>query len=374
MKLMEFEGKELFREAGIPVPKSRAVASAAEVTEAAAEVGFPLVVKAQVLSGGRGKRGGIKVFTELEPAVDFARNLLENGLTGEIVPRVLVEEGAKLDREFYMSITADSALGKPVLMASAEGGVDIESVPEDKIAIKAIDVSLGLQGFDVRYAVKAWGLPEEAVKEIIAIALKLYQVYRRFDADLVEINPLALTAEGKVIALDSKVIINDNALYRQPRFAKTRDRYDNDLEFRASQHNLNYVKLEGNIGLLCTGAGLTLTSLDLISDNGGSAANFMEAGGANYTNTYHGLNLVLSDPDVKVLFINTFGLVSRADVICRGLADGLKELKPKVPIVASIRGTGEEVARKIFREELGIEPFDNMEAAIKEAIKIAGVS
>ena len=374
MKLMEFEGKDLFKEAGIPVPRSRVVAEAAEVAEAAAEIGFPLAIKAQVLSGGRGKRGGIKVFTDLEQAVDFARNLLENGLAGETVPRVLVEEGAKPEREFYMSITADAALGKPVLMAGVEGGVDIESVSEGKVVIKAIDVFLGLQGFDVRYAVKSWGLSEETKKEIIAIALKLYSVYRRFDADLVEINPLALTVQGKIVALDAKVIINDNALYRQPRFVKTRDRYDNDLEYRASQHNLNYVKLEGNIGLLCTGAGLTLASLDLIAGYGGSAANFMEAGGANYTNTYHGLNLVLSDPDVKVLFINTFGLVSRADVICRGLADGLKELKPKETTVASIRGTGEDIARKIFREELGIEPFDNMEAAIREAIKIAGVS
>jgi succinyl-CoA synthetase beta subunit len=215
-------------------------------------------------------------------------------------------------------------------------------------------------------------LDETQLKATVSIVQKLYQVYRQYDADLVEINPLALTTAGGIIALDAKVIINDNALFRQQRFKKSRERYDNELEYRASQYNLNYVKLQGNIGLLCTGAGLTLATVDLITDSGGAAANFLESGGANYANTYRGLQLVLSDPDVKVLLINTFGLVSRADVICRGLADGLKELKPEIPIVACIRGTGEEEARRIFREEYGIEPFEHMDEAILEAIKLAG--
>jgi succinyl-CoA synthetase beta subunit len=371
MKLMEYEGKRLFREAGIPVPGGAVAQGGSEAGKITAETGFPAVVKAQVLSGGRGKRGGIKVVNSASEAEAIASTLLREGLTGEKVERVLIEQGVNIAREFYMAITVDAGIGAPVLMASAEGGVEIESVPEGKIAIKPINIFIGLQAFDVRAAVKGWGLEEPQVKEIIAIAAKLYDLYKSYDADLVEINPLGLTKEGSIVALDAKVIINDNALYRQHQFQKTRDRYDNDLEYRAAEHNLNYVKLDGNIGLLCTGAGLTLATLDLIIDNGGRAANFMESGGANYANTFHGLALVLSDPDVRVLLINTFGLVSRADVICRGLGDAIKELKPAIPIVASIRGTGEEEARRIFREELKIEPFHRMEDAVKEAIKLA---
>jgi len=371
MKLMEFEGKQLFDEAGISVPRGRTAATVEEVAQALQEAGLPAVVKAQVLSGGRGKRGGIKVVHSADEGTALAGELLERGLTGEEVTALLVEEAVALSREFYLAVTVDAELGAPVLMACAEGGVDIESVPEGKIVIKPIDIYLGLQAFDVRAAVKGWNLEAEQLKEVIAVALKLYRVFRSYDADLAEINPLGLLSDGRIMALDAKVIINDNALYRQQKFQKIRARFDNDLEFRASRHNLNYVKLDGNIGLLCTGAGLTLAALDLITDHGGCAANFLEAGGANYANTYHGLQLVLSDPQVKVLFINTFGLVSRADVICRGLADAIAGLKPEVPIVASIRGTGEEEARRIFREELGIEPYYDMVSAIREVINLA---
>lgn len=371
MKLMEYEGKQLFREAGIPVPDGVTVTDEGPVAKAAEDIGFPVVVKAQVLSGGRGKRGGIKVVNSAREAGDMASILFRDGLTGEAVKSVLIEQGVNIDREFYLAITVDTGIGAPVLMASDEGGVDIESLPEDKIAIKPVNIFLGLQAFDVRSAVKGWGLEEKQIKAIIARARELYTVFKQYDADLVEINPLGLTKEGAILALDSKVIINDNALYRQRDFQITRERFDNELEFKASEHNLSYVKLDGNIGLLCTGAGLTLATLDLINDNGGSSANFLESGGANYANTYHGLELVLSDPDVRVLFINTFGLVSRADVICRGLADAIKELKPAVPIVACIRGTGEEEARRIFLEELGIVPFHNMIDGVKEAIRLA---
>lgn len=371
MKLMEYEGKALFKEAGIPVPGGIVVEDAEDTGESVAEILYPAVVKAQVLSGSRGKRGGIKFVDSEKDAGEVVASLLTGGFAGEKVGKVLIEEKVNLAREFYISITVDGKKGAPVLMASAEGGVDIESVPQEKISIIPVEVLLGLRGFQVRDAVKNWGLKEDEIKQIVSIGLKLYQIFRQYDAELVEINPLGLTSEGKILALDAKVIVNDNAVYRQQRFPKSRERYDNDLEYRASQYNLNYVKLDGNIGLLCTGAGLTLATLDLISDYGGKAANFLESGGANYANSYHGLELVLSDPDVKVLLINTFGLVSRSDVICRGLADSLKKLKPKVPIVASIRGTGEEEAQRIFKEELGINPFSDTEEAVKEAVKLA---
>jgi succinyl-CoA synthetase beta subunit len=370
MKLLEHEGKMLFRQVGISVPDSICASSLNEVRNAIEKIGVPVVVKAQVLSGGRGKRGGILIADTFPEAVDKAKMLFEKGLTGEKVSAVLIEEAVSLNREFYMAITIDAEAGKPVLMVSSKGGVEIESVPEANIATSLIDISTGLQDFELRAAIKNWDMEESQIKEIINVGLRLYKVFRQYDADLVEINPLGLTNSGNIMALDAKVIINDNSLFRQQGFEKIRERFDNELEYRASQHNLNYVKLNGNIGLLCTGAGLTLATLDLINDNDGSAANFLESGGANYTNTFHGLELVLSDPEVKVLMINTFGLVSRADVICRGLADAIKGLKPEVPIVASIRGTGEEEGRRIFREELGIEPYDSMEKAIKAAIKL----
>ncbi len=372
MKLLEFEGKQIFQEAGIATPIGKAAGSVNDVLAIGREICFPLVLKAQVFSGSRGKRGGIKVVEKEQETVEIAQTLLEQGLTGETVRSILVEEKTDIYKEFYISVITDSRQGTPILMAVADGGVDVESVDEDKICIESIDMFPGLLGFQVRQAVKPWNLAEKAVRQVVSIAEKLYQIYRHYDADMVEINPLVQTPEGKMLALDAKVVIDDNALYRQRRYSKGEERYDNVLEYRASQHNLNYVKLEGNIGLLCTGAGLTLAALDLISDGGGKAANFLESGGANYENTYHGLELVLSDPDVEVLFINTFGLVSRSDVICRGLADSLKELKPKVPIVASIRGTGEEEARRIFKEELSIEPCTTMEEAVKKAVELAG--
>jgi len=371
VKLMEFEGKELFAEEGIPVPQGKVAQSAAEAVAAAGRIGYPVVVKAQVLSGGRGKKGGIKFAATAGEVQESAGVILDSSLAGEGVAKVLVEQKVSLVREFYLAITNDARSGLPVLMASAEGGVEIESVPEEKIKIIPIDISLGLKAYQIRAAVKPWGLQQDQVSLVIDMGEKLYRIYCKYDADLAEVNPVGLTSEGKLFALDAKVVIDDNASFRQQRFSITRDRYENELEYRAAQYNLNYVKLDGNIGVICTGAGLTLTTLDIIAMKGGRAANFLESGGANYNNAFRGLQMVLSDDDVKVLLINTFGLVSRSDVICRGLADVLLKLKPDKPIVACIRGTGEEEARRIFSEELGIESFENTEEAVIEAIRLA---
>jgi succinyl-CoA synthetase beta subunit len=368
---MEFEGKELFAEEGILVPRGRVATSAAEAVAVADEIGYPTVVKAQVLSGGRGKKGGIKFASTAEEVQELAVTLLASKLAGEGIARILVEEKVSLEREFYLAITNDARSGLPILMASAEGGVEIENVPEGKIVILPIDIFLGLRAYQIRAAVKPWGLSQEQVTQVIDMGEKLYQIYCKYDADLAEINPVGLNDEGKLLALDAKVIIEDNSSFRQQRFSITRDRYENELEYRAAQNNLNYVKLNGNIGIICTGAGLTLATLDMIAMSGGRPANFLESGGANYNNAFRGLQMVLSDSDVEVLLINTFGLVSRSDVICRGLADVLQQLKPSIPIVACIRGTGEEEARRIFREELGIVSFESMEAAVTEAIRLA---
>ena len=371
MKLFEFEGKDLFREEGIPVPEGTAAYSVSDAVSTAARIGYPVAVKSQVLTGSRGKRGGIKLARNEKEVLAFAGRFLKEGFGAETVGCILVEKQVDIKAEYYMAVVPDSVEGRAVLMATPEGGIDVESVSHT-IVSESIDVSRGLQPYQVRKVIKPWGLNEEQIKKVVAIALKMYALFLKFDGELVEINPLVQTGAGDIIALDAKIIINDNALYRQPRYQKTRERFDHDLEFKAAQHNLNYVKLDGNIGVLCTGAGLTLATLDLISMIGGKAANFLESGGGNYQNAFNGLNLVLSDPDVKVLLINTFGLVSRADVICEGLVKVLKEMHSEIPVVASIRGTGQEQARQLFVDELGIEPFTDTEAAVREAVRLAG--
>ncbi|HAI21721.1 MAG TPA: succinate--CoA ligase [Clostridiales bacterium UBA8153] len=374
MKLFEWEAKAVFREHGLPVPRGRVVKDPEEAAAVAQELGRPVVVKAQVLSGGRGKAGGINFAGDPAAAQAAAARLLGMMLAGEPVRSVLVEERLDIAREFYLSVTIDPALPAPVLMVSGAGGIDIEkqaATTPQLVFTQPVEIARGLQGFQVWNLLADAGLPPAAMHQGVTVATELFRLFRQRDAELAEINPLALTTAGSLVAADAKLIINDNALFRQPWVPRTRAHFDHDLEYEAAQHGLNYVKLSGSIGLLCTGAGLSLATLDLVAREGARAANFLESGGANYRNAYHGLRLVLGDPEVKVLLINTFGLVSRADVICRGLADALKELGTVKPVVAAIRGTGEEEARRIFWEELGIASCPDTESAVRKAVKMA---
>lgn len=375
MKLYEYEGKGLFREKGLPVPRGMMVTSAEAAAEAATQLGGEVVIKSQILQGGRGKAGGIKFATSPEEAREKAAAILGTTLKAETVSKLLIEERLAIARELYLSITIDPVQASPLIMASATGGMDIEEVARETpegIIKETIPIFRGLMPFQARRIAFLLGLTGKEANAFAAILLKLYQVFRSYDAELVEINPLVITNEGKMLAADAKVNIYDGALFRQKEFVKGPERYDNEREYQAAQYGLGYVKLDGNIGVLCTGAGLTMTVLDLIKYYGGQPANFLEFGGATYKNSYYAMQLVLEDPDVKVILINTFGLVARADVISQGLAQAIKELKPRQPIVASIRGTGEEEARRILKEEAGIEPYANVEAAVQAAVKLAG--
>ncbi|PRR72500.1 ADP-forming succinate--CoA ligase subunit beta [Neomoorella humiferrea] len=375
MKLYEYEGKELFKKMGIPVPRGMMITSAEAAAEAAAQLGSEVVIKSQILQGGRGKAGGIKFAATPEAAREAAAAILGSQLKAETVSKLLVEEKLAIARELYLAITIDPVKASPLIMASAAGGMDIEEVAREtpeKIVRETVPIFRGLMPFQARRIAYRLGLEGKDANNFTDILLKLYRVFRSFDAELAEINPLVVTGDGKMVAADAKVNIYDGALFRQKDIVKGPERYDNEREYRAAQYGLGYVKLDGNIGVLCTGAGLTMTVLDLINYYGGKPANFLEFGGATYKNSYYAMQLVLEDPDVKVILINTFGLVARADVISQGLAQAIKELKPPQPIIASIRGTGEEEAREILRKEVGLEPYTNVEEAVRAAVKLAG--
>jgi succinyl-CoA synthetase beta subunit len=375
MKLYEYEGKELFKKMGIPVPRGMMITSAEAAAEAAAQLGSEVVIKSQILQGGRGKAGGIKFASSPSEAREAAAAILGSQLKAETVSKLLVEEKLAIARELYLAITIDPVKASPLIMASATGGIDIEEVARktpEKIVRETVPIFRGLMPFQARRIAYRLGLEGKDANNFTDILLKLYCVFRSFDAELAEINPLVVTGDGKMVAADAKVNIYDGALFRQKDFVKGPERYDNEREYRAAQYGLGYVKLDGNIGVLCTGAGLTMTVLDLINYYGGKPANFLEFGGATYKNSYYAMQLVLEDPDVKVILVNTFGLVARADVISQGLAQAIKELKPPQPIIASIRGTGEEEAREILRKEVGLEPYANVEEAVRAAVKLAG--
>lgn len=375
MKLYEYEGKGLFAKNGIPVPRGYPAATPQEAEEAAGSIGRPVVVKSQILQGGRGKAGGIRFAHTPAEAGSIAKEILGTQLKSESVKRLLIEEKIKIAGEYYLSVTIDAAKGCPVIMASPAGGVDIEetaSKDPGKIVTEHVNIFRGLMPYQARRIAFKTGFKGKQAMAAADVIAKLYKVFRQYDAELVEINPLVLTEEGEVLAADSKVNIYDNALYRQKEFVKTEDHYESRQEYLAAQQGLGYIKLDGNIGICCAGAGLTMMTLDLIRFYGGRAANFLEFGGAQYKNAYNALNLVLEDPDVKVVLVNVFGLIARADVISQGLAEAIKALKPAVPIVASIRGTGEEVAHRILKEQVGLTAHTNVEEAVREAIRLAG--
>lgn len=375
MKLYEYEGKQLFAKEGIPTPQGFVAITPEEAEKFADAIGKPVVIKSQILQGGRGKAGGIKFADTPAEAKELSKELLGMQLKDYTVKKVLIEEKINILKEFYLSVTIDAEKASPLIMASSEGGVDIEQVAKDspeKIIMETVDIFKGLLPYQARRICYQMGFTGKQAFAAADILLKIYQLFRKYDAELVEINPLVLTSEGNIIAADSKINIYDNALYRQPDFEKTKDHYDSEKEYEAAQSGLGYIKLDGNIGLCCAGAGLTMMTLDLVHHYGGKAANFLEFGGAQYRNAYNALNAVLQDPDVKVVLVNVFGLIARADVIAQGLADAIKALKPKVPIVVSLRGTGEEEAHKILKEEIGLTAFWSAEEAVKEAIRLGG--
>lgn len=374
MNFEEHAAKSLIlKPAGIPTLRGMLATSAAEAAKAIGEIG-PCVVKAQVPVGKRGKAGGIRFANTPQEAEKVAAQILGMRIGDYTVERLLIEEQAKIVREFYLAILHDTAAKKPLILFSNEGGMDIEEVAAEKPdAIRRLlvnidniprghDIAAMLQSLDLGYA-------EGQVAEIID---HLFRAYRTRDAELIEINPLALLSDGRVVALDCKFVLDDSSAFRQPVSAQSGSAQAmTDLEKRGAEAGLKLIQLDGNVGVLANGAGLTMATMDVIRHWGGRPANFLEIGGEAYTKSEIALDLVLSNPGVKSMVINFCGAFARTDVMTDGVVKAWHRLKPKVPVFFSIHGTGEEEAVKLVRDQLSIEPFDFMEDAIQAAVKAA---
>jgi succinyl-CoA synthetase beta subunit len=367
MKLFEYQAKELFKEAGIEIPPSTLIDGQGGLS-AMANFTFPCVLKSQVLSGKRGKAGLIRFADSAEKAEAEARSLF-----GLNVKKILIEQAVNIDSEVYLSITLDPVKAKALVISCAEGGMDIEELAasgSDKIHYSLIDMDLGLQDFQCRGIAYDLGFTGGIAKQAAAIVKKLYGVFVKYDAELAEINPLFITKEGEVIAGDGKLIIDDNSNFRQKRFEVGRDYFSSDAEYESYVEGIPYLQFDGDISLMCAGAGLTTTVFDLINYSGGKVANYLEFGGANYKKAVRAMELCLKNSGAKVILIVTFGTIARADVMAEGIKAAIETLKPPMPIITCIRGTNEEAAAEILRS-CGLNPLYDTEEAVALAVKIA---
>ena len=369
MKLFEHQAKELFQQVGIPIPEGKLISSVPELDGVVEEVGLPCAIKAQVLQGGRGKAGLIQLASTGDEVRTKSEQILEKLEDGH---GLLVEQALEIDKELYLSITPEPVSGSALVMASAEGGVEIEEVARntpEKIVKERVDISEGLLPFQARNVMFELDLDKDGLKQGSAMLLSLYNLFQRYDAELVEINPLVITEEGDLIAADGKITIDDDALPRQERFSLSRDYFDSDVAYEASQEGIPYLKFDGDIGLLCAGAGLTNVVYDLINYGGGSVDSYVEFGGPNYRKAAKALELMMKT-EPKVVLVVTFGTIARADVIAEDLVEAIKRLQPNFPIVTAIRGTGEEKVRDLLGE-VGLEPLEDTEEAVEKAIELA---
>ena len=370
MKLFEYQAKEVFAGAGIPVPKSVLIERAEDVSAAVETVGLPCVLKCQVLSGGRGKAGLVK----LVQSGDEARALAQRYFAE--VPSlhaVLVEEAVAIERELYLALTMDPPSGRALLMGCAEGGVEIEHIAEhmpEKIVRETIDLERGLQPFQINDFVFRLGLRDDALKRTGKICTALYKAFCAMDAELIEINPLFLTRDGAAIAGDGKLSIDDNSMFRHAAYEKGRSYYGSDMEYEAAKEGIPYIEFDGDISLMCAGAGLANTVYDLVNYEGGSVANYLEFGGPNYMKAGTAMRLCLANKP-KVILIVTFGTIARADVMAEGITKAVLELKPDCPIIACLRGTGEERVDEIFAP-INLRRLSDTEEAVRQAVAIAG--
>ncbi|MCY4069938.1 MAG: ADP-forming succinate--CoA ligase subunit beta [Chloroflexi bacterium] len=359
MKLHEYQSKFLFRDFGIPIPEGVVATTADEVQQIAAELGGVVVIKAQVHVGGRGKAGGVKVAKNAEDARACAEEILGMDIKGLRVEKVLVDPGADIEREIYLAITNDRGAGRPLIMTSMDGGMDIEALNRerpDAITREHIDPILGLQGFQVTYIASAMGMPRALWRQFGSILRGLYRCYIQSDAELAEINPLVITGEGNLLAVDGKVIIDDNALFRQPELTAERDASDElESERQAREAGITYIKLDGQIGCMVNGAGLAMTTMDmtkLYGDTDGiGPANFLDiGGGATPEQVATALRIILSDSNVKCVLFNIFGGITRCDEVANGILTAYNEVKPDVPMVIRLQGTNAPAGNRIISE------------------------
>ena len=370
MNFEEFAAKPLLAKGGIPVPPSRIALTVDEAAEAAAAIG-PCVVKAQVPTGKRGKAGGIQLAANPDAARAHADKILGMDIGGFTVERLLVEGQVGIDRELYAAILNDPVTCGPVALFSPMGGMDVEEAAEQDAGAmrrQPVDIRSGLSLDQAMTLTEGLDLPPAVAETLV----KLYDVYRANDAELLEINPLVLTTDGDVIALDCKFTLCDSAIPRQAEIAPhgTPDK-QTDLEAEAAAADLKYIELGGSVGVLANGAGLTMTTMDAITHYGGAPSNFLEIGGEAYTKSETALKILLKNPNIKSLLVNFCGAFARTDVMAGGVVEAWKALKPDIPVFFTIHGTGEDEAVALVREELGIEPFDLMDDAVKAAVEAA---
>jgi succinyl-CoA synthetase beta subunit len=386
MKIHEYQAKAILARYGVTTPRGQVVFSKDEARAVAEGLRTPVVVvKAQIHAGGRGKGGGVKLARSAEEAADIAAGMLgralvtpQTGPAGRIVRRLLLEEGLNIQRELYLGLLVDRAAGRPVLMASAAGGMEIEEIAKENpgaVLREPIDPAAGLLPLQARKIAFALGLTAEDMKYAVAFLQALYRAFLDTDASLIEINPCVLTGDGRLVALDAKMTFDDNALFRHLELRELRDLDEEDpLEVEASKFGINYIKLDGRVGCMVNGAGLAMATMDIIKLTGGAPANFLDVGGgASAEQVKNAFHILVSDPSVRAVFINIFGGILRCDVLATGVVAAARELQLKVPVVIRIEGTNVELGQRILRESgLGFTIANSMKDGAEKVVRLAG--
>src|SRR3954451_4095358 len=383
MDLLEYQGKQLFKKHGVPVPEGRPASTVADAVEAAEELGYPVVIKAQVQIGGRGKAGGVKLAGDRAQAEEHATAILGMDIRGFTVHELYVEQASEIDEEYSAAIVFDRSAKKPMAMLSRMGGMDVEDVAEtdpEAMRMLHVDPLLGLQDFHGRRLAFESGIAADVVRPVGAMLSKLYDVFVREDATLVEVNPLLITKGREVVALDAKVTIDDNALFRHPDVAEMRDLSAEDPQERmAHERGLTYVKLDGTVGILGNGAGLVMSTLDVVAQAGGSPANFLDAGGGSKAEAItSAVEVILSNEKVRAVLFNIFGGITRCDEVANGLIEAFKQLEPQVPFVVRLDGTNDVEGRQILADASlpNVHTAATMDEAAQKVVELAkqGVS
>ena len=384
MNIHEYQGKEVLKQYGVAVPEGRVAFTVDEAVEAAKELGTPVVVvKAQIHAGGRGKAGGVKVAKSLDEVRKYASELLgkvlvthQTGPEGKEVKRLLIEQGCDIKKEYYVGVVVDRSTGRVVMMASEEGGTEIEEVAArtpEKIFKEVIDPVVGLQPFQARRLAFNINIPNELVGKAVQFMTALYNAFVDKDCSIAEINPLVVTGDGNILALDAKLNFDSNALYRHPEIVALRDLDEEDeKEIQASKFDLSYIALDGNIGCMVNGAGLAMATMDIIKYYGGEPANFLDVGGgASKEKVTEAFKIILSDPKVKGIFVNIFGGIMRCDVIAEGVIAAARELGLDRPLVVRLEGTNVELGKKLLNESgLNITAADSMADGAQKIVEL----
>ncbi|HEX9567087.1 MAG TPA: ADP-forming succinate--CoA ligase subunit beta [Thermoplasmata archaeon] len=364
MKFFEYKAKEIFARYGIPVPRG-AIASR---PDGILDPPLPCMVKAQVLVGGRGKAGGIKPAESLDEARSVAGQILGMDIHGYRVKEVYLEERLDIGRELYLGLTIDRSTREPLLMASAKGGIDIEAVPHDQIYMERIPAVVGIQPYVLRSLLKQLGLPKEIGDQFASVVRNAYDLFRKEDAELVEINPLVVTKGGRVVAGDAKLVIDDNAEYRHPEYANL-DQDRTPLEQEAHDKGITFIQLDGDIGVIANGAGLTMATLDILRLKGGKGGTFLDLGGTDDPAKVKQAFELLIKANPSVILLNIFGGITKADTVAIGVEKAIEEMHAKIPVVARIKGVNEAAAKEILRA-IGMYPAETLEEAAELAVRV----